>query len=206
MPGGLPIIYRSGSGNLTFNVDYVDYAANAGYKKFYCGGAAVSGAAVFFLSPQQIPSSMSAATLWIQATNQISTKTFDMTFNNPARVTAADALAEFTTNSATSTNLIVRVSINHVRGAVVTEFGMKETESFLTGTTEFQRNSLVIPVTAQAFSPGDKLRVITSLNENNSVVAKLYHDPSSRDTFTENGTGATIGSDLVVSIPFKIDL
>ena len=49
--GGLPVVYRSGAGNLQFSTDYFDYATGAGYKSYYAAGANVSGGNIYFLTP-----------------------------------------------------------------------------------------------------------------------------------------------------------
>src|SRR3990167_9435134 len=198
MAGGLPIVYRSGSGNLTFNVDYFDYAANAGIKKFYAGGSEMSGATVYFLTPNK--TSSGADVLIISAQNATTTGTYDLTFNNPVQVAAADAIAEFTTFGNTATQ-DVRVTISHVRGSTVTTLGVKDLAQRAMGANEYSRESMVIPLTAQAFAVGDILRLAVAVRETANQLSKVYTDPSSRRTFTENGTGATIGSDFALSMP-----
>lgn len=203
MAGGVPIVYRTGSGNLTFSIDYFDYAANAGYKRLYAGASEMSGATVYYLTPQTIATGPDL--LWLQAQNATITGTYDLTFNNPAQVAAADALCEFTTYGNSATFDVV-VTISHVRGATVTTIGQKTLASRASGAAEYSRESMVIPVTQQAFSVGDKLRLAVKLTEQANQISRVFLDPSSRDTFTENATGATIGSDFVLLMPFKIDL
>jgi len=44
------------------------------------------------------------------------------------------------------------------------------------------------------------------VTSNQAQNVAVYHDPESRQTSTEQGSGATIGSNMLVHVPFIVDL
>ena len=72
------------------------------------------------------------------------------------------------------------------------------------GAAGYYREALPITLKKTHLAIGDKLKVVLELVAVGTT--NIYHDPASRQTFTEAGTGATIGSDFEIQIPFKIDL
>ena len=204
MSGGLPPIYRSGTGNLQFSTDYFDYFTGAGYKTFSLGGSEVSGASVFYLTTGTYASGVDTRS--ITASTATASQAFLLTFNNPAIIAGADAIAEFTTNVSAAMTTHANIEIFKVdKAGVGTSIGKEFLAARVNGASQYIRESLVIPLTKTHIGIGEDLKVVVELFSSGNS-GNIYFDPKNRQTFTEGGSGATIGSDFNISIPFKIDL
>ena len=202
MASGVPIVFRSGSGNLTFNVDYLDYAQNAGYKRYYACGGEDSAADVYFLTTKQLYSSNSL--VWTAAGNETKDLDFDITFNNPVYVAAADLSCSFTQMALSSCYTII--TIYHVTsGGTETSLGTKTTKT-RTGGSSIYRECLKIPLTAKGFAVGEKLRLNVQFVDTDAGNSKIYHDPASGLTLTETATARTVNTDFYIDVPFRVDI
>lgn len=202
---GLPQIYRRSADNLNFNVDYFDYAAGAGYKRYYLGGSEVSGANVYFLTTDTIDGSVDVRSL--PAASATASQAFILTFNNPATIASADAICEYTSSTNNAMTYHSNIQVFHVDSAGT---GTSLGKAFLAARTSgagstYIREALVVALSQKAFGVGDKLKIVVELVSSGNT-ANIYFDPGSRQTFTEGGSGATIGSDFTITLPFKIDL
>ena len=205
----LPIIYRKNPG-IDVRYDWQDFATGNGYIKFYGACSVIAGPTrVYFLTTETLDSSTGDGMgegVWTDNNMAGSSLDidFDVTMNVPADVAAGIAYVElsikmwdddFGTSSAT---------IYHVTpGGVETSLGTA-THCIEEGTaTEVPfRDLLKISTTAKHFAVGDRLRLTIGVAFNDN--GRLYHDPSSALTFVDI-RGRTIGTDLSVSIPFKVN-
>lgn len=201
----LPQVFRKSTDNLNFSVDYFDYASGAGYKSYYPAGANVSAANVYFLTPSTSGESGAGTTgaRYLAASGATASRAFLLTFNNPATIAAADCFA-FATLDKDASNAqfnieIIKVAADGTGTSIGREF-LKERG----GAAGYYREALVIPLSQTSLGVGDKLKVVLEMRAVGT--SNIYHDPASRQTFTEAGTSATIGSDFELQIPFKIDL
>lgn len=203
----LPIIFRGAGGDNRFNFDWFDYAAGAGYKTFYCCAGKNDSGAQYFLTTEQIASdndNLSTGALGV-GTVEVN---FDVTFNNPVTIAAADCLIEFTGNAnAANDSGYVIATIYHVNSAAVeTSLGTVQSATITSaGGASMQRKSMKVALTKKAFGIGEKLRAEIQFVVSNASVT-FYYDPSSRTALTEGGTGASIPSDIRINVPFVVDL
>lgn len=181
--------------------DYFDYAANAGYKKFYGVGAKDSVGLKYFLTNQTMDSHVS--NIYTQITSGSSTLNFDLTFNNPATIAAADCYINFTNYLATSSTGYMIFTIKHVRGGVETTLGTVQSDTRTTaGSTDTLRMLVKATLTQKDFAIGDILRISATLT---GGTYRLWHD-TGRSGTTENSTGNNVSTSLVINIPFRIDI
>ena len=197
----IPEVFGTGSEGLTFNLDYFDYAAGAGYKRYYLAGAYDSVGKKYFLTTN--------SSLYSDLENSYSSGDadldFDLTFNNPATIAAADATIDYSVWVSAS-NISIVWNIYHVStGAVETLLGTVTNHTFSNGGNAWAKQCVKLTLTKKSFSIGEKLRVNAIVNAS-GVVEKLQFDPSGRYTNAENATGATIGSTACVNVPFEVDL
>lgn len=194
--------------------NWIDTIGGAGYKRFYAAGAEDSVSVKYFLTTNVFDSSGSPT--GVANTNRgVYTYTnagadfdidFDITFGVPAIVMNADAIVNFTiyiagTAAADSTPT---VTIYHVRGVTETSLGTATGVKIDSGADIYVRGAFKIPLTKKSFAIGDKLRLTFACDNANATV-KLYHDPASALTATD-ADSRTIGTDLTLDIPFKIDI
>src|SRR3990167_5133600 len=179
MAGGLPPIYRSGTGNLQFSTDYFDYAAGAGYKSYYPAGANVSGANVYFLTPSTSGES-GAGTLgarYLAAAGTTASRAFLITFNNPVIIAKADTYT-FLTCEKDASNFHYNIELFKV---AVDGTGTSMGRGFITergGAAGFYREALIIALTKTHLAIGEKLKVVLELVAVGTT--NIYHDPASR--------------------------
>lgn len=176
--------------------DYIDYVSGQGYKTFYAAGTQYNGspAEQYILTTKVINADVAAAYITIS-----SEMTFDIPINNYMQVNDGTAYIEYTIVA--SGSVVLTFNVMKVRGGAETSLGSVTTAT-LDGT---RRKAVKIAMTSMAFSDGDTLRLKVTPSSY-SATATLYFDPASRFTFTETTTGATIGSDLKLNLPLKIDI
>ena len=198
------------AGNIPSVVDWSDTIQGVGYKRFYaCSTYKENGSAYgYFLSSQAVDSGLGES-----ATNGLCTVSpcdinFDFEFGVPCIVESADALVNFTLMLQDTTDtMTVTVDLYHVdTGAAETSIGTQWTDTRTDGAVDFYiRLCAKLPLTKTHFAIGEKLRLSIALTDTGDP-GRIYHDGGSRMTFTETYSGATIGSDVTLDIPFKIDI
>lgn len=218
MAGPLPIVFR-GAGASNALVDWVDLTAGAGYKRFYCCASKLNAGNSFYLSSQQVDAKpiedggTQSVSGWVQLTDT----DYDITLNVPATIANANAFINVTSYMAPpageTDQLYVKIIIKHYDGSTETSLGSAQgvTHSLIGDNNGYYRDNILISLTEKRFARGDILRVTVELHtyrssSTGSYGFKYYIDPNSSLTFTEKEDGRTIGSDLTVDIPFKVDI
>ena len=203
----LPINFRSGSGNLTFNVSYFDYAAGAGYVKYYLAGTDDSVSIKRLLTTDSsLISDLNACA--ITATGDYD---FDLTFNNPAQIAAADATINYGLELFGNDGFTVTAAwtIYHVTsGGVETSLGsITDTGSVDGNPLQYHVRCVKIPLSTRVLGIGEKLRVNVIITTANSVGStfRLFTDPSGHISYIDVA-GGSANSRATLNIPFKIDL
>lgn len=200
----LPVIYRK-SAPLVFNVDYFDYAAGAGYKKYYLAGADDSTSDKYFLTTD---SGLISDNNVFQISGNGADKDFDLTFNNPMTIAAAEATLSYTVTLSGSNGdtFSIAWTVYHVStGAVETSLGTVTDAGSNDGDpTNYQRRTVKLTLTKKSFGVGDKLRINAIITTNNATTFMKF-DPSGHLTYTDVA-GGTINSQAVVNLPFEIDI
>lgn len=205
MGAGVPITFRSGSGNFVFNLDYYDYAAGAGYKAFYPMGTYNNGAAAYALTTN---SSMYSSAQNFYAVNG-SDIDFDMTFNNPATIAAADATITFQVYinglDADAANIVW--TVYHVSAAAAeTSLGSATLAVSDGNPPQHKIHTVKIALTEHILAPGEKLRLnLAVTSTGGGGIDAVYFDPIGRLTSSDTD-GMTISSKCTAMIPFKVDI
>jgi len=109
--------------------------------------------------------------------------------------------------------MYVKINVYHVSTAAVETLLGTADSVRCTGTNGSEKyHRLAIPVTlvTKNFVSGEKLRVniiwyMKSANGVANASGYIYCDPSNNSTYTDTD-GRTIGSDIIITMPFKIDL
>jgi hypothetical protein len=190
--------------DFTVNVDYFDYAAGAGYKKYYLAGALDSVGAKYFLTVDSNLISDSA-NICIAGAADLD---FDLTFNNPATVAGVEATINYTTfTNHAAANFRAVWTIYHVSAAAVETSIGTITDSTSNGLYSYHKRCVKLTLTKKHFAIGEKLRVnvITTFNHGDT---HLWHDPSGHiSSFVDvAGYSSTISSSASINIPFIIDM
>ena len=205
MAAQLPVVFRSGMGDSRFSFDWFDYAAGAGYQRFYAAGAWHSGGAVRFLTTQTAtdPDDVNGARYSAGASVDVD---FDITFNNPVTIAAADSIVNLTSYQQSAGNTSFVVNVYHVTsGGTETSLGTITSGNTDAGALGYIRRCARVTLTSKSFAVGEKLRlniIYSGCGENSNII----HDPNSRQTVTEAGSGLTIKTSLTFDVPFKVDI
>lgn len=188
--------------------DWQDFAAGAGIIRYYCAASETTGPAYsYFLTRREIDGTVNKRT--ISASTGSSTEVnFDIVYNNTAFI-RGDAVVNYTIESQTNTVEYTTFRLLRVRDAVETVIasatGASHTNS--SGSTQYYRYAIKMSCTETSIARGDTLRLeVVIFNTGAANLDILHFDPSSSQTLTETATGRTIGTDLFIEIPFKIDL
>ena len=199
----IPVVFRSGGGNVISSYDWYDTGLGAGYKRFY-PASYINGAStqVYFMTSKLIDGDNGATGL--AGNNNVTEVNFDITFQNPMVVAAGTAIINFTVYSAGAVNKTVDFTLYHVDASAV-ETSIGTVQSSNANGAGAYRKLVSITTTQKAFAIGEKLR-LECIFTVGAGAATLYFDPLGRQTYTEAGTGGTIGTDMIVDIPFRIDL
>src|SRR3990167_10347556 len=204
MAAQLPVVFRSGSGDARFSFSWFDFATGAGYKTFQCVGGNSSGGATYFMSAGDMDSDGNNMSINTSGT----TLTFDITFNNPVTIAAADAFINWTDYlpGASKTSSIV-FTVYHVDlAASATSLGTATSDTRTSGGTASTSHRLLkAALTKKSFGIGEKLRVTVAWTHNDSSNSQLYYD-SMGTTVSESGTGRTVPKSMTVDIPFVVDI
>ncbi len=193
----IPENYRK-SPPLIFNVDYFDFAAGAGYKKYYLAGSDDSVGEKNFLTVDS--SLVSDDNNKIFGANGTDID-FDLKFATPITIAAADATINYTMVIGADKSVTIAWTIYHVRGVAETSLGtVTDTTSGSGANTQFAR-CVKFTLTKKKFSPGDILRVNAIVTSNTTELnGHCAIDPSGRTTL------GTLTSTAVVNVPFEIDI
>ena len=189
----------------TASFDYFDYATGQGYRKHYAGAAYDSASLKYFLTTQTIDGDGTNVAVTINNTNI--ELNFDLDINKPCIIGGADSLVNWTTVQNNTIAVYCIFTVYHVRGVTETSIGTIQSNTFTaTVSPTYLRRCSKIPLTRKKFAIGDKLRLEVKFYTSGASDSSLFFDPGSRRTETETGSGGTIGTDLSIVIPFKIDL
>ena len=210
----LPVNFRK-SPPYSVSFNWEDVTTGAGYIRFYGVCSMTDSGQVFFLSTRQIDSSTGVSTtdtgVFTTITgngSQQTAFTMDITINVGMTIAAANAIIQMTTGflaGASDRETVHEVSVNHVRGATVTELGHSHSHNLDPGAFPvYTRDTLRIALTEQIFAKGDILRLIVKTTPSNTKAIVIYHDPTSALTFTDR-VARTIGTDLTLDVPFKVE-
>src|SRR3990167_5093806 len=175
MGTAIPVAFRSGGGDNQFSFDWFDYAAGAGYKTFYCCAGKDNSAAQYFLTTQTIASDNDNTNTGNLGVGTVEVN-FDITFNNPLTIAAADCFIQFTGNAiAASDSGYVIATIYHVNAAAVeTSLGTVQSSTVTSvGGGSIQRKSMKAALTKKSFGIGEKLRAEIQFVVSNASV-KFY--------------------------------
>jgi hypothetical protein len=197
----LPDVFSAGAGDgFRFNFSWYDYAAGAAYQRFYCAGSYDSVGAKYFLTTKEVDGDYNNRT----QTGDCDLD-FDLSFNSPVTIGAAEAVFNYTINLGNNGNTSsVTINIYHVSvAAAETLIATGTSKTFTASGASYIRQCLKFPLTQKVIGVGEKLRINVIWDLTGS--GAIYYDPGNRQTFAEGGTGATIGSDFVCDIPFRVD-
>lgn len=187
------------------SVDFYDFASRAGYKVFYPVVTQDSVSKKYALSTQVVDGDYNISYLTVNNTN--TEINFDLTFTNPV-IIMGEALINYSQLVGAGLAVHCKFTVYHVSvGGTETSLGTIDSNTLTAGgVTEYHRRLAKITLTARNIGVGEKLRLEVIYYSSGAGNSTIYFDPSSRQTFTETGTGATIGSDMVFMPQFKIDL
>ena len=201
----VPSIFTVTPPSAISSYDWFDFAAGAGYKKFYCAGCDINGSSLYFLTTRTMDGDINQRSNGIVNSNV--ELNFDITFQNPTMVAAGEAIINTTITPANATTTYIIFTLKKVDlAAAETDIGTVTTSSLVaTGASNYRRLTK-LTTTQTSFGVGEKLRLEVKFYSAGAGTSTIFFDPASRQTFTETGTGATIGSNLTVDVPFRIDL
>lgn len=199
MGDNVPTVFEGG-GDLVVQFSYPEFATNIGYVRFYGCQEEDSGGAGYFLTTQTLDSAR-------PYTSGQATLNYDFEFRKPTVVAADDAFLNFTFYApATPTTSVFVITIYHVDGvsAAATSIGTVTTPTRSPVAIEYFRECVKIALTQTNFKIGDKIRMAVN-TAGIDVNAYYYHDPTTSLTVTDIWA-RTVGTDLTVDIPFKIQI
>lgn len=209
----LPVVFRKTPPSTTA-YDWADSTLNVGYRTYYgaCSIAQGDTQSYFLASRSNIESitgdsALSGIYTTITGTGSTQTcLTFDITIQKACDIAAATAFVNMTWYaSSNDRTCYCTYTINHYDGSTVTQLGTYTCQEPAAAVAKYYRDLAKISCTAKHFAAGDIIRVIVKAVITNTKTILMYHDPSSSLTFTDLAN-RTIGTDFVVTIPFKIDL
>jgi hypothetical protein len=207
----IPTIFTKEAPSAISSYDWFDSAAGAGYKRFYAAGCNINGSTLLFLSSKVIAADLDGSANIAHYTSVQNTNkevNFDVTFQNPVMIAGGEAIINYTTEGAAGYQAYTIFTLYHVNGAgTETSIGTVTTSTNgVAGAAQYLRRLTKITTTQTSFGIGEKLRLEVKMYETANHAAQWFYDPSSKQTWTESGSGATIGTDMVIDVPFKIDL
>lgn len=203
--------------------DSFDLAAGIGYKRFYPVMCQINGSTLKYLSAQIVDGypSKSITTGGNAITNSAYTAQedhdFDLTIIRPMIIADGSMFVNLSfdlTRTTTDAYGYVVVNVYHVTATgtetqIGTVQGAERVSTAATGGI-CTREALQITLTKKYFSAGAKLRVNVQLYLKTATAATyvLYYDPSNRISTTNNGvyTGAAEDTNIIVDVPFKVNL
>ena len=198
----LPSQYRQAT-PLIFNVDYFDFIANAGYKRFFLAGLEDSVGQKFLLTNDTGLSADDNVFRLLGTTNT----DFDLTFDNSVTVAAADATISYTVFSGAAGGQFFTIvwTVFHVTsGGTETSLGtVTDTTTEGVGGNAWFRRSVKLALTTKRLNKGEKLRVTAAATVTAGTFG-YYIDPSGL-TVT-GGTGGSASPRADINMPFVLDL
>jgi hypothetical protein len=200
----LPILFRGGGG-LTPTYSWVDYVQGIGYQRFYGVGSIISSGLTYFLSTKAIDASSQNGIYTSGIAGADLDIDFDITFAIPSIVTDGKAYINASIYKEADAEAVMVVTIYHVSGVTETSLGTTTGLNRTGAASHYYRECIPVTLTRKKFAVGDKLRVTIQLNNVQTHEIRLYHDPTSSITLTDQ-QDRSIGTDLTIDIPFKVDI
>lgn len=181
--------------------DWYDAGLGAGYKAFYGCAQDLAAGASYFLTTNTainaIPDMFYSA--------GVQDFDFELEFINPSTI-SGDAIF----------NCSVSVDANHTVELILTYYHVDADNNAtqigtdtsgkdpLVGSVRYYKKCMKTTLAETLFKAGEKLRI--NVNKQDDGHGTLYFDPAGRRTFSDATTSATINSQMVFNIPFKIEL
>lgn len=214
---GVPQYFSVGSGVIA-SYDWIDLTTGLGYRKYYACASNLSAGYSYFLTQRSDydadPNKQGVSSFNNANYEKKYDLDFDIEFNVPAVIANAYATLNmmyylWASAGETAYGYVV-VSIIHYDGSSETNIGTATSavDSVVGLATSYFRLCFNFALTQKKFAIGDILRLTVEVwakVTGASGQCGIYHDPGSRVTQTE-ASGGTAGTDLVVDIPFKIDI
>jgi hypothetical protein len=199
----VPIVYRSG-GEATASYDWVDYVSGCGYRSFYGAAGATTGPAYTYFLTTNSNIDSTTNRFYADGTTDLD---FDITFKNYASISGGDAFVNYTMYLSNGSTGHVTIKIYHVTaGGAETSLGTAECPLHTAAGNSYFRDCHNITLTAKNFVPGDKLRLnVITTDHGGGITVRTYFDPASGLNAADTAT-RTVGTDMVLLLPFKIDV
>lgn len=205
----IPIKYRK-TPPVTINFDFADVLTNTGYATMYGFSDEADNK---ILIRQVLDSTDNKST--VTGTSGNVEANFDFTFEKAVRVKGEMfvSVTIFTDVSSTNTSTNdTTVEIFHFDDVTETTIGTQQAIAQLenpASTPEDEARTTLTFDIDRFFQKGEKLRIeviSTVASSNSGAIAGFYHDPTSRKTGLTDQNNNTIGSDLLVQVPFELNL
>ena len=181
---------RSGEPKIA-SYDWYDFASNIGYKNFYATGGYDDAAKSYFLSPVLISSDEENCKLTIGATT--TELNFDITFNKPVTIAAADAYITFFLYHSGILNSYLQAILYHVAADTTeTSIGGDTSNSLVTAGADTYYKCFKFTLTKKHFAKGEKLR-LSLLYTGGGNFCTLFYD-------------AETSQELSITVPFIVNL
>lgn len=178
--------------------DFTDFATGTSYTRFNLFATTDSGGVSYALTTNDIEGNP-LNTDHDLATPEDFDENFEQIFNNALTIEGV-ANINYTWRAETNAqNIIMVITISHVRGAVVTQIGTVTSETGSQSGTGEGRESLKSTLSKKHFSKGDSLRIRTewSATGNGGERIKLFMNPANASSASSNNTN------FFVDIPFN---
>lgn len=201
---GVPVNLMPSGKTPLANYDFFDIAAGVGYERFYAGAFITSTETNYILTTQQIDGDIDSRYTTITDTN--TELNFDIVFLRPM-VISGYAYINFTYSTTGAASVYTIFTLFRVRGGSETQIGTVTTNTKASPGASVYRRLAKMSLTNTKIAIGDSLRLeVKFYTAAPGISATINYDPGSRQTTTETGTGATIGTDLTVDVGFKTEL
>ena len=205
--GGVPVVYRSGSGNAVTNYDFLDVATGKGVLNLYGGDYRVNSVKTYTLSPTAFYAQ--------DGTTQIGSNAmtldwdFDMKLGRPLTVQGDTVITvpyRIQSAGAGSVNYNVIVLLKKWDGETETVLISGQSIHAIDTSTNAPRNHVLnLDVPKTVFKKGETLRLTLSQATAIPKVIDWFHDPKNRSTI--NGTAySTENSQLNIQLPVVVDI
>lgn len=207
MADTVPQIFNRSSGAVA-SYDWVDLTTGVGYRRYYWS-AYSDGSVKYFLTPRVLDSTSLSGCIYTHIAGAGDSElNADITFLRPATVGTSDCYVQMTTSTGGTTGTY-QVILYHVDGsATETSLGSMTTGSLTIN--NFKRLLFKFTVTLKKFAIGDKLRlcIIFDQTANPGGNLDIFHDGNglTMDDDTAAPYTRTIDTNLIVDVPFRIDI
>ena len=221
----LPIVYRKSAEAINATYDFFDGASAIGYKDFYCINTSTTDATTEILSPVRIASSQPVFTTgtWTVAKTLNRSKTWELLINKPIIFEGNFSVActIITETLPDTRDVYMDVLIYHVStgGTATLLKGQSGANVSLGAAADVSaRLNTTAKITARKFAKGDTLRIITQWYSEGSAAtgtARIFMDGAERADSLEvdrQYRAADVAhavynnSDMIITVPFRIDL